>query len=46
VARRLPAFAAPRQLLIADQIPLLGSGKADIAALRALTREQSGTNGV
>lgn len=46
VAGQLPAFAAPRQMLIAEQIALLAPGKADIATLRALTREQSGTSSV
>ena len=35
VLRRLPAFAAPRELLITAEIPLLPSGKSDIRTLRA-----------
>ncbi len=42
VAGRLAGFAAPREVLIASQIPLLTSGKPDVAALRAWMREQSG----
>jgi o-succinylbenzoate---CoA ligase len=46
VAGRLPPFAAPRRLAIAAGIPLLPSGKPDIAALRAWAREQSGGSSV
>ncbi|HSF27380.1 MAG TPA: AMP-binding protein, partial [Actinomycetes bacterium] len=35
-AHRLPPYALPRSLVIADAIPLLGSGKPDRVALRAL----------
>ena len=46
VGARLPAFAAPREIVIAADIPMLPSGKADIAALRAWVREQSGGRSV
>ncbi len=46
VRARLPAFAAPREVVIAADIPLLPSGKPDIAALRAWVREQSGGHSV
>ncbi|HKB32109.1 MAG TPA: AMP-binding protein [Streptosporangiaceae bacterium] len=42
----LPAFAVPRDLVVAADIPLLPSGKPDIAALRAWVREQSGGRSV
>ena len=35
VRSRLPAFAAPREIVITADIPMLPSGKPDIAALRA-----------
>lgn len=35
VAARLGRVAAPRELLVLEQIPLLGSGKADLAAVRS-----------
>jgi O-succinylbenzoic acid--CoA ligase len=35
-ADRLPSYALPRGLVVTDAIPLLGSGKPDRAALRAL----------
>jgi o-succinylbenzoate---CoA ligase len=43
---RLPAYAAPRDVVIAADIPLLPSGKPDIATLRAWVREQSGGHSV
>jgi len=46
VAGLLPPFAAPRRLIIAADIPLLPSGKADIAALRVRVREQSSDSSV
>jgi O-succinylbenzoic acid--CoA ligase len=46
VAAKLPAFAAPRKVVIAADIPLLPAGKPDIAALRARVREQSGGHSV
>ena len=42
----LPAYAAPRDVVIAADIPLLPSGKPDVAALRAWVREQSGGHSV
>ena len=41
VRRKLPAYAAPRALLIVPAIPLLPSGKPDIAALRGLGRDNA-----
>jgi O-succinylbenzoic acid--CoA ligase len=38
VRRRMPAYAAPRALLIVPALPLLPSGKPDIAALRSRSR--------
>jgi len=46
VAGRLPVYAAPRDLVIVPEIPLLPAGKPDIPALRALVREQSGADSV
>jgi o-succinylbenzoate---CoA ligase len=46
VRERLPAYAAPREVIIAADIPLLPSGKPDIATLRAWVREQSGGHSV
>jgi o-succinylbenzoate---CoA ligase len=43
---RLPAYAAPRDVVIAADIPLLPSGKPDVATLRAWVREQSGGHSV
>jgi O-succinylbenzoic acid--CoA ligase len=43
---RLPAYAAPRDVVIAADIPLLPSGKPDVATLRAWLREQSGGHSV
>jgi O-succinylbenzoic acid--CoA ligase len=42
VAERIGASAAPREVVITSQIPLLPSGKADVTTLRARIREQSG----
>lgn len=42
VAARLGAPAAPRDMMIASEIPLLPSGKPDVGALRTRIREQSG----
>jgi O-succinylbenzoic acid--CoA ligase len=39
VRRKLPAHAAPRALLIVRAMPLLPSGKPDIATLRGLGRD-------
>jgi O-succinylbenzoic acid--CoA ligase len=36
VAQRLPRYAAPRALLLVPEIPVLGPGKPDLAALRRL----------
>jgi O-succinylbenzoic acid--CoA ligase len=46
VRSRLPAFAAPREIAITADIPMLPSGKPDIAALRAWLREQSSGHSV
>ena len=46
VLGRLPAFAAPRELVITAEIPLLPSGKPDTGTLRAQAREQSGGSSV
>lgn len=46
VAGCMPAHAAPQELLIVGEIPLLPAGKPDIPALRALLREQSGAGSV
>jgi len=39
VRSRMPAYAAPRALLIVPSMPLLPSGKPDLAALRGLGRD-------
>jgi len=39
VRRKLPAYAAPRALLVVPMMPLLPSGKPDLAALRGLNRD-------
>jgi O-succinylbenzoic acid--CoA ligase len=41
VQKRLPAYAAPRALLIVRAMPLLPSGKPDLAALRGLGRDHA-----
>ena len=38
-AGRLPAYAAPRALVLVPAIPLLPSGKPDLQALRRLARQ-------
>jgi O-succinylbenzoic acid--CoA ligase len=42
VAQRLPRYAAPRALVLVAEIPLLASGKPDLAALRELGRDGAG----
>jgi len=41
VRRQLPAYAAPRALLIVRTMPLLPSGKPDLASLRGLGRDHA-----
>jgi len=41
VRRTLPAYAAPRALLVVPAMPLLPSGKPDLAALRGLGRDHA-----
>ena len=41
VSRKLPGYAAPRALLIVRAMPLLPSGKPDLASLRGLGRDQA-----
>jgi o-succinylbenzoate---CoA ligase len=41
VRRKLPAYAAPRALLIVRTIPLLPSGKPDLATLRGIGRDHA-----
>ncbi|MBO0815514.1 MAG: AMP-dependent synthetase, partial [Actinobacteria bacterium] len=41
VRRKLPAHAAPRALLIVPAMPLLPSGKPDVATLRGLGRDHA-----
>jgi len=41
VCRELPAYAAPRALLIVRAMPLLPSGKPDLASLRGLGRDHA-----
>ncbi len=41
VRRKLPAYAAPRALLVIPVMPLLPSGKPDVAALRGLGRDRA-----
>lgn len=41
VQKRLPAYAAPRALFIVRAMPLLPSGKPDLAALRLLGRDHA-----
>jgi o-succinylbenzoate---CoA ligase len=38
VTQRMPHFAAPRALVLVAEVPLLASGKPDLAALRRLGR--------
>jgi O-succinylbenzoic acid--CoA ligase len=38
VAQRMPRYAAPRALVLVAEMPLLASGKPDLAALRVLSR--------
>jgi O-succinylbenzoic acid--CoA ligase len=40
VRERIAAYAAPRALVLVPAIPLLASGKPDLAALRGLTPQQ------
>jgi hypothetical protein len=35
----MPRHAAPRALVLVAEVPLLASGKPDLAALRGLSRE-------
>jgi O-succinylbenzoic acid--CoA ligase len=37
VADRMPPYAAPRALVLVTEMPLLASGKPDLAALRGLS---------
>jgi O-succinylbenzoic acid--CoA ligase len=39
VTQRMPRHAAPRALVLVAEVPLLASGKPDLAALRGLSRE-------
>jgi O-succinylbenzoic acid--CoA ligase len=39
LARRLPRYAAPRALVLVAELPLLASGKPDLATLRELSRD-------
>jgi len=39
VAQRLPHYAAPRALVLVAEVPLLASGKPDLAALRGLSHD-------
>jgi o-succinylbenzoate---CoA ligase len=41
VRHRLPPYAAPKTLILLEDLPLLPSGKPNLAALRALTRDQT-----
>jgi o-succinylbenzoate---CoA ligase len=41
VRRKLPAYAAPRALLIVRTMPLLPSGKPDLATLRGVGRDHA-----
>ena len=45
VRRALPANAAPRELVLTDELPLLPSGKPDLRALRAPAAGQPGGPG-
>jgi O-succinylbenzoic acid--CoA ligase len=38
VMRRMPHHAAPRALILVAEVPLLASGKPDLAALRGLSQ--------
>jgi len=42
VVERLPPYAAPRALVLVAEVPLLPSGKPDLAALRGLSRDDDG----
>ena len=48
VQERLPRYAAPSRIVIVDAVPMLPSGKHDIARLRRelLRREQTGAESV
>jgi len=39
VRQRMPSYAAPKALILVTELPLLPSGKPDLAAIRALGRE-------
>jgi O-succinylbenzoic acid--CoA ligase len=41
VRRKLPAYAAPRALFVVPAMPLLPSGKPDLATLRVLGRDHA-----
>jgi O-succinylbenzoic acid--CoA ligase len=41
VAQRLPRYAAPRALVLVAELPLLASGKPNLAALRELSRDDA-----
>ena len=38
LGRRLPHYAVPRALVLVTEMPLLASGKPDLAALRGLSQ--------
>jgi len=38
VGQRLPHYAVPRALVLVAEVPLLASGKPDMAALRGLSQ--------
>jgi o-succinylbenzoate---CoA ligase len=45
VSQRMPRYAAPRALVLVAEMPLLASGKPDLAALRRLSRERRRAGG-
>jgi o-succinylbenzoate---CoA ligase len=45
VRRSLPAYAAPRALVVLMEVPRLASGKPDRRAIRALVTRQDGSEG-
>ena len=41
VTRRMPHYAAPRAMVLVAEVPLLASGKPDVAALRTLAAQST-----
>jgi o-succinylbenzoate---CoA ligase len=45
VTRRMPRYAAPRAVVLVAEVPLLPSGKPDVAALRLLAAQRQSARG-